>query len=307
MQLRHPSAFYLFYLLSKRRFRLRARYTEGAQSEHLLKVLEAEGIPVPRKAHQVEYLRADLQRITERMQVPTDMRRLQVGEAARFLRQWRIADLWNKRPNAIAAHEILKNAALRRTLEVMLLGPIGRADIASYLQSRWDLPREKMSTGVVRMYEHYFWNVERLSIPEWETFIREHIEWPFDDYLAAATAKRDQGGIALTLHVADRGGSGSLKPIPMYETMRSHMYSTFMHHANLGKPGFNNTMAMTASIKTIFELDEQLERLRGGSVEVLEQFDRIQEAYDPNKPLTVRALPVDRPVSPEEVIETEAE
>jgi hypothetical protein len=302
----HPSAYYVFYLLAQRRFRIKSRVLEEGSSKHLLQKMEEDGIAMPTKRNGLDLLWIELDKMSDLMKVPSTMRSKSLTlEARAFLKRWRIYDIWVGTKPAKAARRVFDSPALRRSVEVMLLGPMQRKDIARYLAKRWGLSAEDMNTGVIRLYEHYYWNVDRLSRAEWDDFIRGHMQWPFNDYLQALNAPRDDGGLAITLNVADRGGASELSPVDMYSTFRDQIFSTFMHHANNGKPGFNNTMAMAASVKTVIDLDEQIERLRGGSVEVLEQFDRIEEAYDPHKPITVRALPVDRPVGPEEIIDTE--
>lgn len=309
--LRHPSGRYLLYLLAQRKYVVHASYIGfGSKGglKHIIQALDERGVHLPNDLNELDILHRHLKAAIRELNPPVIRGTDKLPESRkRWLKAWRIYDLWARRPAAVAALNILGRPELRRSLEIMLLGPLTRPDIALYLRKRWGLAEAEMNVQVVRMFEHYFWNVETRSMLEWHDFIYAHVKTRVTDYATAIHATRDSGGIAMTLAAADRGGSGALKPLEMYETMRAQMFSTFMNHARLGKPGFNNTMAMSASAKTVLELDDNIERLRGGSVEVLEQFSKIHEEYDPNEPISIRALPIDRPANPQDIIDTEAE
>lgn len=87
------------------------------------------------------------------------------------LRKLKIKSLALNEAAAVEARELLTEFRIRPVLEALLLGGVADKDVAYYVET---LTGRQVSTTVVAMYRHYFWNVELLSNSGWEKLLHDY-------------------------------------------------------------------------------------------------------------------------------------
>ena len=99
-----------------------------------------------------------------------------------------------------------------------------------------------------------------------------------------------QAGAALTVSAADRGGSQSLNSVTMYSAIRDQGFRMFMAHALNDAPGLHRTQGALFALNIITQAEEELDKRRGGSAELLEELHKIETVYDHSELVTVADL-----------------
>lgn len=304
--LSHPSKYYIYYLFSERRLDVGA----------IVQLLGDSGLPVPQTEKQLGYFVQVLLRERKKMRIPAGFNPTQRPlnkQTQRFMKDWRIKGMWLHDPMVDRALDILVGEPLlRRFLEILLLGPLGRSYIAARARQHFELSERELNTGVVRHFEHYFWNRSQLNIQEWKDIIFNWIPGRNDEMLAALTAPHDQVGAAVSLNAA--GMQNSLSSVTIYQTARDQMFRLMMEHCLQDRPSLARTQAAGMALQAVTHAEEQLDRHRGGGAELLQELQRIDTVYD-NRPLTTvnelpltpRALPTGEVASPEPALSEETE
>lgn len=280
--IKHPSRRYIHYLLSQRK-------TKVGEIVGHLHGLE---YPVPTDHKELKVFLARLRSEVKRMAFPpryNPHERAGMNAATRtFLKKWKIYDYWMGGSTIDAIIELAVDPAIRRYVEVLLLGHLDRVDIASHTQRYFNLDHKQMNVGVVRMYEHYFWDRSVLRKADWNHVIRHWMGGFHDDYLTAIHSSKDQAGIALTLTAA--GDPKSLSSVEMYSVARNGLFKMFLEHANSGKIAMSRTQGAVLALQGVTHAEEQLDKFRGGSAELLDELDRISTVYDSRSNATMDQL-----------------
>jgi len=297
--LRHPSRRYIYYLFSKRTMDVAT----------IIAHLEELRLPAPPDAETAEKFRDELLAERRRMRFPVQYDPFVLNPETRaFLREWKIEGIWAKDDFVLHALDLLFEASIRRMIETMLLGPLAIPDIARRVRERFGLPERAMNTAVVRAYGHYFWDDSALTLDEWRWFAFHWTRGRCNDYITALSAPRTPAGAAMAISVADRGGGQSLSPVVMYSAMRDHGFNMFMQHALNDSPGLARTQAAMFALEIVTKSQEELDKRRGASAELLEELNKIETIYDSRKMTTVHELPqLRRGLPPPAVIDTHGE
>ena len=288
--IRHPARHTIYYLLSKRVHSVKDILVE-------LKNLE---LPVPVDYEDVQALTTDILRVRQAMQFPVNFepRASSPNPGTRaLLERWRIKDAWRASPFLGAATDVLFEPQVRHQLELLLLSPLSAASIAKRLSQRFELPTAAMNTGVVRAFAHYYWDVQSMDPAQWHKFLDDHYSEFEMEYELALKAPRSEAGAALVIAIADKDPQ-QLATVHRYETCSSMAFGMFMHHslASAGKTT-KHTYAALAALNMMRMADEELEKHRGGSTDLLHELQRIKTIYDRNQPLQITdATFIPRPV-----------
>ncbi len=280
--LRHPSRHYIYYLFSKRTMDV------VTIVQHLGELR----LPVPQTADKLEQFVNHLTEVRRKMRFPAQYNPLDINDPTRkFLCRWKIAGMWERDEFVGKAADILFEPSIRRMLECLILGPLAVTDIAYMVQRRFGLQESAMNAQVVRAFMHYFWDDTALDQEEWRWFVYSWMHGFNDDFLTALNAPRSPAGAALTIAAADRGGSQSINPVSMYSAIRDQGFRMFMEHALHDKPGVSRTQGAMFALQIVTQAEEELEKRRGGSAELLEELHKIETVYDTTRVTTVRELP----------------
>lgn len=295
--LRHPSRHYIYYLFSKRSLDVPAI---------ILRLRELH-LPVPTVEESLIDFTKNLYAERKRMRFPAgfDPRNPNEGTTT-FLKRWKIRGMWGPDRFVSGATDMLLEPTIRRMLEVMLLGPLSIADIAKRARNRFGLDQATMNTRVVQQFMHYYWDYGALSTEEWREMLYRWLSGYNNDMLMALNAPRTQAGAALTVSAADRGGSQSLNSVTMYSAIRDQGFRMFMSHALNDAPGLHRTQGALFALNIITQSEEELDKRRGGSAELLEELNKIETVYDHQPLISVTDLPSVRASLPA-VIDTEGE
>lgn len=282
----HPARHYIYYLISKRNYR-------AADIINRLQELE---LALPEQTAFLEGLAREILAAQKKVVAPSGLtRNLESREARGFFDTWRIGDFWRGTPEVKAARRLLTdNAEVKRTLEIMLLGPISPHDIAMRLQRRYGMTPKEVSAGIVRVYAHYFWNIGCLSRKKWISLINV---WAGEEdrtaYLAALQAPRSSSGVTTTLMYAERT-EDEIDPINTYTTVRNLAFKQFMEVALTAHPRTSllaKTQASMLALQTMRAAEEELVRLRGVSNNAfLEQLSRFEHKLDHALPVSASAF-----------------
>lgn len=294
--LRHPSRHYVYFLFSRRTMDVAT----------IIKQLRELSLPVPFEADEagLKVFAKELLDARVKMKFPAGYNPLAPNEQTRaFFKRWKIADMWAKDEFVGRAIDVLNEPRIRRMMETMILGPLSVRDIAMRVAKRFGLRETAMNTRVVRAYMHYFWDDTVMTETEWRRFVGGN-----SDYMTALTAPRTPVGAALTIAAADRGGGQSLNSVAMYSAIRDQGFRMFMEHALYDRPSLNRTQAALFALNIITTAEEELDKNRGGSAELLEELYKIETVYDTQKVTTIHELPTIRKSLPgPPVIDAEAE
>lgn len=290
LNLEHPARYYIIFLLSRR------QYTWGQVITQLLK----QNMPVPSDEHLYEQFAQELRAAQQSLNFPPEYNphNLKHRPTAEWLREHRIYDLWAGGPEVTHAIDILDQPSLRRELEIMLMGPLRYADIASRLVDLHGLDRHVMNVGTVRHYAHYFWNVEAVPAKKWPVWLSGMPA--SEDYGAVFAAPRSQVGAALSLYVATRGGAGIPKEQVMFRYVRDCCFMEFIKVAATKAPGMGKSNAMQGLVTSLIAAQEQVDMRRGGSAELLDELRRMEQRFDDRRLTSAEELPLHRLVAENE-------
>jgi hypothetical protein len=300
--LSHPARYYIYYLFSRR----------ALDAAAIVQNLADLGLPVPQSKEGVEGFAKELREERQKMAFPPAFNPLEpAGDTDNFLRKWKIRDMWAKDPFVLTATDLLWEPGPRRMLQTLLLGPLNYSDIAYRIRRRFGYSDDVVNTRVVRLYAHYYWDDTSLTPQQWRTLLYSWTKGGISDYLTALNAPRSQAGAALAISAADRGGGASLSPVIMYQCIRDQGFKMFMEHTLLDKPGLDRTQGAMFALKIVREAEEELDKRRGGSAELIEELAKIETVYDETRLRTVHDLPQVRQALPQttqnDVVDVEGE
>lgn len=280
----HPARYYIYYLFSQRRYR----------AHEVVAFLRRQNMPVPQEEGLLQIFIETLAKVQAELVFPPnfDPTRCKTHEpTAQWLREHRIYDMWAGEPNVMFAFDILDMPAIRRSLEIMLLGPLALPAIARRLADVHGLDPDVLNVGTVRYFAHYFWNMECVSAIKQPVILRQ-MQGDSEDYFAVYNAPRSQIGASMSLYIATRGGSGVPKEAEMFKYMRDCSFMEFIKTAATRYPGMGKATAMQALMTCVISTQEQVDMRRGGSAELLDHMRRLQTRYDERKLTTVSDLPL---------------
>lgn len=290
--LRHPARHYIYYLLSRR----------SAKIKDVLEHLSALEIPLPQETDRLLEFIQRISAVQKNMQIPPGFDPLAAvpnAQTAAFLEKWKIGSMWKKGdPFISSANDILFDPHIRRTVEVLLLGPLSPIHIARRVCVRHGLPEAVINPRVIREYGHYYWNYGVMNTSQWKEFLRDHFPKYFDnsDYAMALTVPRTKEGALLSLAMSDRGAD-AMSDTEMYTVMRNSAAMAFMQHALLERPSVNRSQGMLSAMTTFKMATEELDKHRGASAELLDELRKMEPVYDRRPMATIHDLPISRPTA----------
>lgn len=282
LALEHPARYYIFYLLSRRQYRVR----------DIIALMIQQNMPVPAGEDEFKALMRAIQQAQDQMRFPPgyNPRDRSHAPTAEWLHQHRIYDFWAGEPEVTYAIDILDQPSLRRELEIILLGPLRYADIATRLTDLHGLDPVVMNVATVRYFAHYFWNIEALPIKSW-TKLLASIPGS-DDYFSVLNAPRSQVGAAMSVYIATNGGSGIPKETVMFRFVRDCCFMEFIKVTSARAPGMGKSAAMAGLVTSLIAAQEQVDMRRGGSAELLDELRRIETRYDGRRLTAAAELPL---------------
>lgn len=287
--IKHPARHYIYFLLSRRVF----------DTTTIVESLQQLGLPGPPKdSEALDTLLEQMALVRREMSFPATFnpRATELSAAtAVFLRKWAIAGAWRKDPYLDCAVDLLCDAQLRQALQLMLLSPLSPLTIANRLRDRYELPDYAMNAGIVRAYGHYFWDQGALSTAEWQVFLQKYYPLEKFDYISALQAPRSPAGAAFVLAMADRDAS-LLAAAERYAVVSATGFRRFMEHMCSGETTPSQTYAAHAALNIMKLGDDELDKHRGGSVELMEELKKMTTIYDKDKPLSIEDMRFMRPV-----------
>lgn len=291
--IRHPSRRYIYYLISKRSLGV----------VNILLTLRELGLPVPPKMVMVpklgfvdnpeyEEFEDTLHAAMSGLRFPPRYDPTVGGNALTtgFLDGLRVRSMWEGDPFVGAAGDILNEPALKRMIEVMLLGPLNYDSISRRLAHRFHLPIHVMNPRVVQAYAHYYWDFEAIDREDWDVILQEWMPGRNIDYSVSLNAPRTKYGAALSAWMAD-GGITPLKDVYAIRAMRDESFRHFMQSATIHHPGQRTSEGMRNYFQIFLQAQEAIEMRQGGTAEVLEELRRIEAEYDRTPMTTVHELP----------------
>lgn len=282
LTLEHPARYYIFYLLSKKRYRWR----------EILAQLVQQNMPVPLDEAGLTAFSESLARAQQEITFPANYRPEDPTHVPtmKWLREHRIFDIWMQEPEVTYAFDILDQPSLRRELEIMLLGPLRFGDIAQRLASLHGLDPATMNVATVRYFAHYFWNVDCVPAEKWPAVISSRPA--SEDYYAVYTAPRSQVGAAMSVYIATRGGSGIPREQVMFRYVRDTCFMEFIKVAATKAPGMGKATAMQNLVSSLISAQEQVDMRRGGSAELIDELRRMEQRYDERRLTAAVDLPL---------------
>jgi hypothetical protein len=295
----HPSRYYIYYLFSKR----------SMDAPTIIQCLADLRLPVPQDEKELERFIKELLEARRKMKIPARFKPLErpFNEETRdFLKKWRIEGMWTNDQFVARASDILNEPPIRRMVETLILGPLNVRDIAYRVRTRFGLPERVINTRVIHQYMHYYWNDGLLDTEQWKTLVFRWMPGRNNDLMTALMSPRSAAGAAMTISAADRGGGQSVNSVVMYSAIRDQGFRMFMDHCLHDKPGINRTQGAMFALNIITAAEEELDKRRGGSAELIEELHKIQTVYDDSKLKTVHELPQVRDSLPA-VIDAEGE
>jgi hypothetical protein len=291
--IRHPSRHYIYYLISKRSL--------GAID--IILTLKELGLPVPPAKVMVpklgfvdnpeyEEFTDTLSATQSRLRFPPRYDPKAPGDklTVGFLDGLRIRSMWEQDPFVCAAADILNEPAMKRMIEVMLLGPLNYDSIARRMSRRYNMPIHVMNPRVVQAYAHYYWDFQAVDREDWDVLLHDWMPGRNIDYSVSLSAPRTKYGAALSAWMAD-GGITPLKDVYSIRAMRDESFRHFMQASTIYQPGWKTSQAMRDYFQVFLQAQEAIEMRQGGTAEVLEELRRIEAEYDRSPMTTVHELP----------------
>ena len=173
--MRHPSEYYVRYLLAK-------GYANGSESYKTVQVtLQNYGL--------LEISQEAFDCIRDQFSPPAAFffQNKRHPATAEFMREQKIYALWAPHAEERAAVELIRLPLVREVIQVLLMGRIAPTDIAIRISGRF---KQEVTARTIQTYAHYFWNVDLCGIQEWSTHLHGH---PMrDSYLSALVGSPNQ-------------------------------------------------------------------------------------------------------------------
>lgn len=288
--LRHPARHYIYYLLSRR----------SAKVKEIIEHLSEVQVPLPQDKQALVKLIQTLIAIQRNMRIPPGfdpLAKVMNPQTTAFLGKWKITSMWRRDPFVAKASDLLFEAHIRRSIEVMLLGPLSAQNIARKVCTRWSMPESALNPRVIREYGHYYWNYGSMNQAQWKDFLHSHYPRFTEntDYALALSVPRTTEGAMLALSLSDRGADG-MSDTQMYSMMRNQTAVMFMQHALLERPSIQRAQSVLSMITSFKMATEELDKHRGASAELLDELRTMEPVYDRSIVATIHDIPIERPV-----------
>lgn len=292
LSLLHPAQRYIYYLLSRRNSKIKG----------ILEHLSELQIPLPQDTDALVKFTGRLIALQKCMVLPPGFdptAEVPNPQTAAFLNHWKIGSMWRRDPFVVRAEDILFDPHVRRSIEVMLLGPLTHVDIARRVCTRWGMPESALNPRVIREYSHYYWNYGVMNQSMWKDFLHSYFHRFADntDYAMALSVPRTREGAILALSMSDRGAD-AMSDTEMYTMMRNSTAVMFMQHALLERPSITRSQSVLSAITSFKMATEELDKHRGASAELLDELRKMEPIYDHGIVATINDIPVRRPELP---------
>ncbi len=306
----HPARHYIHYLISKAPFDPKPpkKVNEKTAPEaipqippfalNVVRQLGNYGLPVPQTTDLLTIFCRELvdTRNTMRAKMPPGFNpTAKVPNAAtkRFLVSWGMEDAWAREKSFVSAVSLFERRAdVRRALSVLLLGSLEHKDAAKIIRNFYGLPERDMNTRVVSLYAHYFWNTEILDVQQLRyCFGKDWLPGWTNDYLVALTLPRTPLGAGETVNLALRTDS-VFNPVHTFALAQSTAMRVMLESASWGGHPLQRSQALALSYNVFQNAEEQLDRRRGGSADVVEELRRILQQFDHSPLRTTLEIPI---------------
>lgn len=144
---RHPSERFIKSLL-----------TRGLNTDKIMKALAEYGLPPLPEEHADDYL-DQLEQELGKLPAP-----LHDPASHEYLREHQIYFLIHPDSVVAGCTRLLDNHAVKRDVYVSLIGRVTSEDLAAHLALTYDVD---VSTETVRAFQHYYFDVDRMSVDDW--------------------------------------------------------------------------------------------------------------------------------------------
>lgn len=268
MHISHPSRRWIYYRLSQRKDSVTA----------VIEDMGARNLLLPQEKQSLIAFTKEVAEFRRRQHIPEDFSpRAPINKnTIAFLKRWGIYGMWLNDPYVRQAEAYLGEGPIRYALEVMLLGPVSPATIATRLRQRFALTEQRMNPMVVRAYASYFWDYSVWTPSQWTAAI---FGWmPKGDkstLLMALRAPRTPSGASLVLGISD-GDIEELSPAEQFSIARHLGWRMFIQHATTEFPSLARTQGAQTALAIMQVASENEDRYRGGSNELLNRLRAIR-------------------------------
>lgn len=286
--LKHPARNFINYLISRRIY----------DTKTLVETLSRMGIQIPNDQDGIEELILQLRPVRQAMVFPAEWNptaRSPNAPTAAFLKRWAISSAWRNDPAFNTAVDLLCDAQIRQTLQLMLLGPLSPITIADRIAKRFDLPPSVMNAATVKIYGHYFWDIGAMTGAEWREYLQKHYPAEAFEYVCVLQAPRSRTGAMFTLSVADKDVE-LMDPAERYRLVSAAGFKRFMEHAFGGERSIGQTYAAYAALNIMRTGDDELGKYQGASTDLIEHLNRLETVYDTKQPLSITDAAHIRPI-----------
>ncbi len=291
MAIAHPSRYFIHYLLSQ----TLGTKTKDSASASVVSRLGELGLPVPQDEVQLKSFLAALDATRAKMKPPPGFNpaaAVPTAATKAFLQTWKIEEAW--RGGLREALQLFEDRAeMRRAISVMLLGPLSRRVVAHLIRKHYGLREHQLTTQTLLLYEHYFWNGQIMDVQDWRRiFSKAWYPGYVTDFLLALDAPRDQVGAATVVNTALRQGA-AVNAVHAFTTMQHYGFRMFMETAAGSGPPLPRAQSAALAFNIYRMAEEELDRRRGGSSEVIAELRKIGRLYDNSPIRTVIDIPIE--------------
>lgn len=259
MNLRHPSEYFVKYLLTLQR-------PEALNDGWICDRVKDIGYPAPMVPY-VQDLRAALMADFPVNFDPTDRYN---RASVKYLSTHGIRSLHAQSDGTKEAIMLLQDSQVRPVLEKLLLGRVAMKEIAIRLNTRFN---KFLTEEEVRDYGHYFFNVSVMKIDAWMVFFDQYNRIEQQKSLAIL-----QGGGAMALHVA--GFKQDFDTKDMLKDMMETIVFDFKDWKNAPR-SLDKTRALATLAKAATGIDERLSESSTAVRDHLALFKQWQMTHAP--------------------------
>ncbi|MCK4306562.1 MAG: hypothetical protein KAY24_20130 [Candidatus Eisenbacteria sp.] len=268
---RSPSEYYIRYLISR-------VAPSDIVPDEIMQSLEALGLD----GLGLQYIRRLAEEMEDRPEpyCPDDSRDI---DTRKFLRTYKIFDMWHPTSEVREARLILLDQFLREKLEPMLLSTLKPQALARKLRKYTSIALT--AKGIIA-YGHYFWNRGLLSQHQWMEYLDERHTNPYRQSLLISP---DVAAKHLPWVMGIAG------PDPTFNSMDAAVrigQIAFKHALELEHKSatLETTSALSNCMRTIEKADAILRRSDVALHEVLAQFQKFRMRTDPAQVAEVQQL-----------------
>lgn len=285
--MRHPSEFWIRYLLSSGRH----------SYEQIIDMLAMQGLG----AAEVDYLEAVEADLLEDQPDPFRPKNKADRVTQKWLTRKGIYYGWHRDKHTKLALSVLENSTAKALVESFILSPVPPKLAVAKINDQ--LNGLSLTEQSFHRYRHFFWNNSLLNIAEMSDFIAVRDD-PHQDWLRAALRAKGPDGMQLVMWKTGLGVLDNMDKVKIFADFRNIAYMK-AKSMEFDKPGIDDSKAMLNYARVARTAQDEINNSDDASRDVLDSFQAFKMRRQSLKNPGMKELTGGNYTEPQNSIETD--